>query len=631
MTHLIAGKINTVKYKYVAMYRMDVKIMHLDWIFDIYQQWLQGDDIDFLEFEKKHYLPPFYNLLICVTNVPIEQRVEMEQKIIYLGGKYTPDLTKNTTHLIASHASGKKYEFGIKWGIKIITPEWFWQSIKRGACLEECLFSLEMMPNEIGKGAWFPMQENEKEEDKQVFLKKKIKKIKRDLSHEIWDNIVNENHDLRNDVPTELNNSMLINTTQDTEDSKSNGMFWGFYFYAWAFDNRKTEILENIIKSHDGIWCKTIHDFPDEPVHIYIIVSHDLLRSNFPDISRGFFVTEWWIERCLHSKKMINPSEDLLCTPFPFNFPLEDMKGLSICLTGFSAIDLMHISKLISLLGANYYESLNKKRNLLIYNTKSEKSKKYTKAKEWNIKTVPQDWLWEVVMQGKVIDFDEWGKKMEVNDQLNVETNFFDNPEPEILSGFTLYFHNMKEKDCMNEMLILTQKLGGKISNKLDDSVTHVVCDESLLNMDERLHISQKYKVMSPKWLLECQNQTRNSDKYDSHNVQNACGEINNHCYEDSVNIEKNNHPQVANIDYLVDLLKKQDNMFERKKKEKIKGRSTSLSIISTNIPIISNMQKNSEIFNEDKYKTVQSEYVKYEDYDALYEKKQVLEKLNKI
>lgn len=35
--------------KYVAMYRVDVKIMHIDWIFDIYKQWLKGEDIDLLE------------------------------------------------------------------------------------------------------------------------------------------------------------------------------------------------------------------------------------------------------------------------------------------------------------------------------------------------------------------------------------------------------------------------------------------------------------------------------------------------------------------------------------------------------------------------------------------------------
>lgn len=41
-------------------------------------------------------------------------------------------------------------------------------------------------------------------------------------------------------------------------------------------------------------------------------------------------------------------------------------------------------------------------------------------------------------------------------------------------------------------------------------------------------------------------------------------------------------------------------------------------------------MHKNdSEVFN--KNKIIPSEYVKYEDFDALYEKMQVLEKLNKI
>ncbi|EMR10861.1 hypothetical protein PNEG_01007 [Pneumocystis murina B123] len=630
VTHLIAGKLNTQKYKYVAMYRVDVKIMHIDWIFDIYKQWLKGDDISLLEYEKRYILPPFYNLLICVTNISIEHREEIEQKVIDLGGKYTRDLTRDTTHLITSNPTGKKYEFGVKWGIKIITPEWFWQSIERGACLEERLFDVHMAPNEVGKGAWFPAQENEKDEDKQISLKRRIKKIKLDLSHQVWNNIVNEGNYLENNTFKDNNDFIPIHTTPEMENSKVNGMFRGLYFYAWAFDNRKTEILQNIIKSHDGTWCKTIQDFPDEPVHIYIIVSHDLPRSKFIDIPRGFFVTEWWIERCLHNKKFIDPSEHLLCSPLPCDFPLEDMKDFSICLTGFSGIDLMHISKLIVLLGANYYESLNKKRNLLIYNINSEKSKKYIKAKDWNIRIVSQNWLWEVVKQGNVINFDEWEKKNEFENRLDgVETNNYDDHQSKILAGSVLYFYSIKETTYMNEMLILARKLGAKISKRLDNFVTHIICDEYFLNINEQTDIFiKKCKVVSSKWLLECQKHMKRLDEQDFSNIRNIEKIIKDFGYENLDIMEGKYDIKATNMNYLPDLLK--DNSSEKRKKEKIKGRSTSLSIISTNTPIISSTHKNdSDVFN--KNKIIQSEYVKYEDFDALYEKMQVLEKLNKI
>ncbi|CCJ30807.1 unnamed protein product [Pneumocystis jirovecii] len=625
VTHLIAGKLNTMKYKYVAMHRVDMKIMHVGWIFDIYEQWLNGDDIDFLEFEKKHILPPFYNLLICVTNIPAEQRSEIEEKITCFGGKYTPDLTKDTTHLIATDASGRKYEFGIKWGIKVIRPEWFWQSIERGACLEEHFFSLDMAPEELGKGSWFPMQENEKDEDQQMFVKKKIKKIKLDLS-QVWNNIVNENHKYENDLPKKIDNLTPINMIQDTENNELNGMFFGLYFYAWAFDSRKTKILENIIKSHDGLWCKTIHDFPDTSIHIYIIVSHDLPKFKFPDISKGCFVTEWWIERCLHNKKFIEPSEHLLCRPLLCSFPLEGMQDLSICLTGFSGVDLLHISKLIVLLGSKYYESLNNKRNLLIYNSKSKKSRKYIKAKDWNIKIVTEDWLWEIIKQGRLIDLNEWEKKNQVK-----EINNSSNSTPKTLTKVTLYFHNIKES-YMNEIFLLAEKLGIRISTELNDSVTHVISDEPLLNINQKTNMTDaKYKIISSKWLLACQNQLKFGD-FDFHNILDSnetpknfdCGNL---------SMQRKHETQITNINYPIDLLKKDVVLEKRKIKEKIKGRSTSLSIISTNIPIINYMSKNSpEVFNDDKQnKSIQSEYVKYQDIDALCEKKQLLEKLSKI
>lgn len=70
--------------------------------------------------------------------------------------------------------------------------------------------------------------------------------------------------------------------------------------------------------------------------------------------------------------------------------------------------------KKINIIGSKYYESLNNKRNLLIYNSKSKKSRKYIKAKDWNIKIVTEDWLWEIIKQGRLIDLNEWEKKNQV-------------------------------------------------------------------------------------------------------------------------------------------------------------------------------------------------------------------------
>lgn len=69
-------------------------------------------------------------------------------------------------------------------------------------------------------------------------------------------------------------------------------------------------------------------------------------------------VSYWWIERCIHTKKfheVQHPDNggsdiDIFCFPFDL-MPLKGFKGKEIVLTGFTGVNLMHISKAIKLSG----------------------------------------------------------------------------------------------------------------------------------------------------------------------------------------------------------------------------------------------------------------------------------------
>jgi DNA replication regulator DPB11 len=63
-------------------------------------------------------------------------------------------LTKAVTHLIAAVPSGKKYEHALGWEIKVVSWEWFEQSMARGMTLEEKLYNPTLPPEKRGKGAW---------------------------------------------------------------------------------------------------------------------------------------------------------------------------------------------------------------------------------------------------------------------------------------------------------------------------------------------------------------------------------------------------------------------------------------------------------------------------------------------
>lgn len=67
VTHLIVGDNNTLKYKYVAKEREDVKVLQLAWVEAVRQAWMHGDDFNLEALEDEHRLPTFAGLRICVT------------------------------------------------------------------------------------------------------------------------------------------------------------------------------------------------------------------------------------------------------------------------------------------------------------------------------------------------------------------------------------------------------------------------------------------------------------------------------------------------------------------------------------------------------------------------------------
>lgn len=110
-----------------------------------------------------------------------------------------------------------------------------------------------------------------------------------------------------------------------------------------------------------------------EGTPLAIVVPHDIaaedlqkLRSESFVSSSDEFVTDLWVERCLHTKTS-EPTDFVLCRPltrFPINgeygnysfytILISHMIGfekLVICPTAFSGIDLLHFSKITKLMG----------------------------------------------------------------------------------------------------------------------------------------------------------------------------------------------------------------------------------------------------------------------------------------
>ena len=87
-------------------------------------------------------------------------RRQIEETAKAHGADYKGDLSKETTHLIARIPSGAKYTHAKIWGVKVVTIEWFQQSLERGMVLDESLYDPSLEESERGRGAWIRRSES---------------------------------------------------------------------------------------------------------------------------------------------------------------------------------------------------------------------------------------------------------------------------------------------------------------------------------------------------------------------------------------------------------------------------------------------------------------------------------------
>lgn len=170
-----------------------------------------------------------------------------------------------------------------------------------------------------------------------------------------------------------------------------NGFLHGCYFFIHGFSQKQVCILNNpsctqayfpqriVLRYHlsfngaqlvDSLSDFSRLDIPKTGHGLYIILSHKTPKSEIPSTDDLAFecevVTDMWLERCLGAKALVPPEAHVASTPIPkfpipgkfipdlkhgLNLTMLEFHGMRICSTGFSGIDLLHLSKLVSLIG----------------------------------------------------------------------------------------------------------------------------------------------------------------------------------------------------------------------------------------------------------------------------------------
>ncbi|KAK2767044.1 hypothetical protein FQN54_006362 [Arachnomyces sp. PD_36] len=463
VTHLIVGETNTPKYKFVAKARSDVVVVKPEWVNAVRESWMEGGDTDLQWLEDQYKFPIFGGLSICVTGFDdLDFRDHLKRTITTHGGEFRDDLTKSVTHLISRNTRGQKYQFAVEWGIRVVSLKWFHESLERGMVLEEELYSPLKPTDEQGIGAWNrSLPETRGKRPKAVEpAARRPRKLRRtastkllDQTEGIWTDIVGRNYEPANppeqekdewstdiqpqaaaEPPNKASKSFSSETpsgetidlvTQDpTQDvsqaapdrSRNLGLLFGCRFFIHGFSAKKVPVLQNHLISNGAEISPSLDELSPlsslGPIkEMYIAVPYDMPRSKLPMTDHlGFdpeIVTDMWIERCLSTRKLVPPEAHITSTPFP-KFPIPAFQGLRICSTGFANIDLLHVSKLVKLMGATYDEYLTADASVLICNTPNPSVEKLRHVYEWKIPAVNADWLWISVQTGEKKPFDPY-------------------------------------------------------------------------------------------------------------------------------------------------------------------------------------------------------------------------------
>ncbi|KAJ3241819.1 DNA topoisomerase 2-binding protein 1 [Chytriomyces hyalinus] len=127
-THLIAACPGSEKYKVASS--LGIGIVRVSWI-DACLALIENDALSMSEIEKitdLHRLRPLEGLIICLTGFDVRERQNIEANSKSLGAQFATDLSKQCTHLIATAAKGKKFDFAVKHGVLVVSKAWLYST-----------------------------------------------------------------------------------------------------------------------------------------------------------------------------------------------------------------------------------------------------------------------------------------------------------------------------------------------------------------------------------------------------------------------------------------------------------------------------------------------------------------------
>lgn len=452
------------------------------WIDALIDLWKKDEEVDFRKLETTYKLKPLEkrgvdpsivtqqgeatrdSLLVCLTGFG-DQRDEIASKITSNGGRYTGDLTRRCTHLIVNKPEGKKYQAAKAWGIYPVTLAWLDQSIARGMILDETKFDPTLSPEEQGLDAW-----NKKDPTRPAWGKRSKsaitggvedgpRKLRKTASmklnsqtNNLWGDILGRSTSREYSFAREQPPTVDQDTSHQAQPQpkgprleplaplipEDQGIFSNCYFFVYGFTEERTRILESTITTLGGIRQVSVQELAasynsTEPRGRFLIVPQTSQPATHPKVlcDNVTFVTEYYIEKCLHNKQYFDPNEHVLGRPFPF-FPIPAFENLVICSAAFTGIELNQVARAVAQLGAKFDGDFRKTTSVVVcLSLQSMRKEKLQMALKWGVPVVSAGWLWECISTGYKVPIDDYIFP-EIKDRYNDVSKQDAKPAPEV-------------------------------------------------------------------------------------------------------------------------------------------------------------------------------------------------------
>uniref|UniRef100_UPI00398E5BD6 DNA topoisomerase 2-binding protein 1 n=1 Tax=Pristiophorus japonicus TaxID=55135 RepID=UPI00398E5BD6 len=299
VTHLIAGEVGSKKYLVAASLKRTILLP--SWVKACWEK-VQHSMINLTDVTmEEHLCPPFLGCTICVTGLSVLDRQEVQRLTLENGGQYTGQLKMNDcTHLIVQEAKGQKYECAQKWNVYCVSIQWFFDSIKHGACQDESIYNVESgtKSKEMTPNTSTPTNIGNAPNSRSLSDVSHISNINMSCINE---SAFNSAMTTKLEVPNDYLETLDLSLVEVPED-----LLDGCKIYLSGFGGKKLDKLRRMINYGGGV---RFNQICEDVTHVIVGEEDKELKQCLNKIShRPYVVTAKWLV-CCFSKNCLLPAE----------------------------------------------------------------------------------------------------------------------------------------------------------------------------------------------------------------------------------------------------------------------------------------------------------------------------------